>query len=246
MTDFFALYDALLPEIPQEPILCVSSGDFWTGVETVNNLGLAMTTTGNTAPRVLPRWEETATLAELAPAVKSWNFAEASAAMAAINAFYNTQDRMETLDAAEPFEHYCTRGLDLRGKTIGVVGHLNMPESIRREAGAFFILERKPQPGDYPDSACDALLPRCDVVILTASTLVNKTLPHLLELCVSAYTILTGPTCPMCPALLEFGIDRLSGLVVTNREAMNLRIRENLSGPPYPFGQPFLLTKEGL
>ena len=71
MTDFFALYDALLPEIPQEPILCVSSGDFWTGVETVNNLGLAMTTAGDTAPRVLPRWEEAATLAELAPAVKS-------------------------------------------------------------------------------------------------------------------------------------------------------------------------------
>lgn len=54
MTDFFALYDALLPEIPQEPILCVSSGDFWTGVETVNNLGLAMTTAGDTAPRCFP------------------------------------------------------------------------------------------------------------------------------------------------------------------------------------------------
>ena len=119
MTDFFALYDALLPEIPQKPILCVSSGDFWTGVETADALGLAMTTDGDTAPRVLPRWEEAATLAELAPAVKSWNFAEASAAMAAINAFYNTQNRMETLNAAEPFEHYCTRGLDLRSLGAG-------------------------------------------------------------------------------------------------------------------------------
>ena len=119
MTDFFALYDALLPEIPQEPILCVSSGDFWTGVETADALGLAMTTTGNTAPRVLPRWEEAATLAELAPAVKSWNFAEASAAMAAINAFYNTRERMENLNAAEPFEHYCTRVWTCGGRPSG-------------------------------------------------------------------------------------------------------------------------------
>lgn len=246
MTDFFALYDVLLSPIPRMPVVSLSAGDFWTGVETADSLGLAMTTAGDTAPRMLPRWKEASTLEELASAVKSWNFPEASAAMAAINAFYNTQNRLETLNAAEPFEHYCTRGLDLRGKTIGVVGHLNMPESIRREAGDFFILERNPQPGDYPDSACDALLPQCDVVILTASTLVNKTLPHLLQLCGSAYTILTGPTCPMCPELLEFGIDRLSGLVVTNREAMGRRIRENLPGPPYPFGQPFLLTKEGL
>ncbi len=246
MTDFFALYDALLEDIPPQPITALLPGIFWTGVETQDALGLAMTTPGDTAPPALPRWESAATLAELAPGIKSWNFREATAAMAAVNAHYNTPGRLAQLDAGEPFENYCTRGLDLRGKAIGVVGHLNMPESIRREAGRFFILERSPQPGDYPDSACDALLPGCDVVILTACTLVNKTLPHLLELCAGAYTILAGPTCPLCPRLLDFGIDRLSGLVITDRQAMKQRISQDLPGPPYPTGQPFLLTKEAL
>ena len=40
---------------------------------------------------------------------------------------------------------------------------------------------------------------------MTASPLVNKTLPHLLELSKDAYTILAGPSCPMCPQLLDFG-----------------------------------------
>ncbi len=246
MINFFALYDALLEEIPPTPIISLCLGDFWTGVETEDALGLAMTTLGDTAPRTLPRWEGASTLAELAPGVKSWNFLEAGAGMAAVNACCNTPGRLARMNAGEPFDNYCTRGLDLRGKTVGVVGHLRMPESLRREAGRFFILERSPQPGDYPDSACDALLPGCDVVIITASTLVNKTLPHLLELCADAYTILAGPTCPLCPRLLDFGIDRLSGLVVTDRTAMLHRIRSNLPGPPYPTGQPFLLTKEGL
>ena len=86
-------------------------------------------------------------------------------------------------------------------------------------------------------------LPECDVVILTASTLVNKTLPHLLEVCRNSYTILAGPSCPMCPALLELGLDRLAGLVITQPDAMKDKIRCDLSGPPYPLGKPFLLTK---
>ena len=50
--------------------------------------------------------------------------------MAAITAFYNTPQRLEELNAYEPFENYCTDGLALHGKHIGVVGHLNMPRAI--------------------------------------------------------------------------------------------------------------------
>lgn len=246
MNDFFALYDVLLEGVPDLPILNTLSGDFWTGVETREGLGLAMTTSGDTAPRMLPQLDDSLFLKELSQGVKSWNFAEAGCSMAAINAGYNTEARLHQLQAQEPFEHYCTRGLDLRGKRVGVVGHLNMPEFLRREAKEVWILERNPQPGDYPDSACEVLLPQCDVVLITASTLVNKTLPRLLELCTHAYTILTGPTCPMCPKLLDMGLDRLSGLVITNRPGMKEKITANLPGPPYPLGQPFLLTRERL
>jgi vacuolar-type H+-ATPase subunit F/Vma7 len=166
--------------------------------------------------------------------------------MAAINAFHNTPARMEALAAYEPFAHYCTDGLDLRGKQIGVIGHLNMPDTIKAQAKKLWLLERNPQPGDYPDSACDWILPQCDIVIITASTLVNKTLPHLLETCQDAYTILAGPSCPMCPALLNFGIDRIAGLVITDVSGMKHKIRNEIAGPPYPMGKPFLLSRDRL
>ena len=111
-------------------------------------------------------------------------------------------------------------------------------------AASVRILERSPRPGDYPDSACDWLIPQCDVVIMTASTLVNKTLPHLLELSKDAYTILAGPSAPMCPALLELGIDRIAGLVITDRAGMRQKIVNEISGPPYPMGKPFLLRRD--
>ncbi len=245
MKDFFALYDALIDGIDsQQAVQTALCGACWTAVETTDAFGMAMTTPVDTAPRMLSGGYEGLSLRELAQAAKSWNLSEAGFGMAAVNAYYNTPRRLEQLGAYEPFEKYCTDGLDLTGRRIGVVGHLNMPRSIYEQAADVRILERSPRPGDYPDSACDWLLPQCDVVIMTASTLVNKTLPHLLELCRDAYTILAGPSCPLCPGLLELGLDRIAGLVITDRAGMREKILREIPGPPYGMGRPFLLRRD--
>ncbi|MBR2048354.1 MAG: DUF364 domain-containing protein [Oscillospiraceae bacterium] len=247
MKDFFTLYDLLLDGIDADTVVTSTFlGQCWTAVETAEHFGMAMTTPVDTAPRMLNGDHIGMPLGKLAPAAKSWNLTEAGFGMAAINAFYNTPARLEALGAYEPFDNYCTDGLDLWGKRIGVIGHLNMPRSVYDQAKEVLILERNPRPGDYPDSACDWILPQCDVVIITASTLVNKTLPHLLDLCKNAYTILAGPSAPLCPGLLELGIDRVAGLVITDTEGMKDKIRREISGPPYPMGKPFLLTRERL
>lgn len=247
MTDFFALYDILIDGIDSDTAITNTlMGQCWTAVETENHFGMAMTTPVDTAPRMLDRNYCGISLKELAAAAKSWNLTEAGFGMAAVNAFYNTPAKLEQLGAYEPFERYCTDGVDLKGKRVGVVGHLNMPQSVYDQAASVRILERNPRPGDYPDSACDWLIPQCDVVIMTASTLVNKTLPHLLDLCRDAYTILAGPSCPMCPELLELGINRIAGLVITDSKGMQNKIIQEIPGPPYSMGKPFLLTKERL
>lgn len=247
MRDFFELYDALIDGISSDAVVTDPlMGEYWTAVEAGAHFGMAMTTPVDTAPRMLSGDYVGKGLKELAQAAKSWNLTEAGFGMAAINAYYNTPQRLDALNAYEPFDKYCTDGVELHGKHIGVVGHLNMPRSVYEQAASVWILERSPRPGDYPDSACDWLIPQCDVVIITASTLVNKTLPHLLDLAQNAYTILAGPSYPMCPALLNFGIDRIAGLVITNVEGMKNKIRREIPGPPYPMGKPFLLSKERL
>lgn len=247
MTNFFELYDLLIDGIPSDAAVTGTlMGQCWTAVESADHFGMAMTTPVDSAPRMLDMDYHGLSLKELARVSKSWNLTEAGFGMAAVNACYNTPQRLERLNAFEPFDNYCTDGLDLRGKHIGVVGHLNMPQSVYDQAASLRILERNPRPGDYPDSACDWLLPQCDVVIMTASTLVNKTLPHLLDLCRDAYTILAGPSCPMCPGLLELGVDRIAGLVITDVDGMKHKITNEIPGPPYSMGKPFLLTRERL
>ena len=124
-------------------------------------------------------------------------------------------------------------GVELQGRTVGFVGHLVRHSGITEELLApvkeYFILEREPKPGDYPDCACEWLLPRCDLVVITGSAAINKTMPRLLELCRGAEVILTGPTVSLCPALLELGIRRLNGCAIVEPEAMLAKIVQERS-----------------
>lgn len=239
--DFFALYDALLAGVDSAaPVLSTAMGEQWCLAAAEEGLGLAMHTSGASIPPLYPAGLAALPLFRAAQAVKSWNLEEASFGLAAANAFYNTPARLAGLPA---YGHYAD-GLDFTGMTVGLVGHMHGPAGLREQARQVYVLERSPRPGDYPDSACELLLPRCDLVIITGSSLINKTLPRLLVLCRNAYTILTGPSVPLCPALLDFGIDRLSGLVVTQREAMTAHVRQSIPGNPYSLGQGFLLRRD--
>ena len=240
------LYDALLAGLPRKgDVTRTVAGERWTAAETdLGGSGCAMTTEGGTIPPGFPNGVEGMRIKVAASAVKSWNFAEAGLGLAAMNAWYNTPERVAELGCEVPYDNYCTRGLDFAGRTVGLIGHLRMPPGTLDAAGRVYILEKHPQPGDYPDSACEFLLPECDIVLITGSSLVNKTLPRLLELCRDAYVILTGPSVPLCPALLDFGIDRLAGLAITDRAGLRRHAAECLEGPPYPYGRTFLLGRD--
>ena len=234
-------YEILINGMPEDvKVSRIVHGLSWIGAELEDGrAGIAMATEGSGIARMLP------TLVGLnakkaAEAVMSWNFVEASEAMAVINAFYNSRERMDALGCRVPYKLVCTDGIDLRGRTVAFVGHLLMPEETVKDAKKVYIIERRAIDGDYPDSACEYILPECDVVIMTASASINKTMPRLLELSERAQTIVIGPTCPMCPELKSAGADRLSGMIVRDKEGIfDWMQRER--GNPYPYGDVFMI-----
>lgn len=244
MADFFTLYDCIIDAVPAGAVLTETfCGERWAMALQEKSAAVAMFTPGSSIPPLFPEGFCGMEARQAAEGVKSWNFEEASMALAAVNSALNTPERVKALHAEDSMDRYYTHGLDFKGKTVGLIGHLNGPPELRRDAKRVYTLEKQPQPGDYPDSACDLLLPRCDIVIITGSSLINKTLPHLLDLCRDAYTILTGPSVPLCPALLEHGLDRIAGMVVTDREGMKNSVLSGYRGSPYRYGEPFLLVK---
>ena len=107
----------------------------------------------------------------------------------------------------------------VRGKKVASVGHFAYLENRYAGLCELSILERDQRRGDYPDTAAEYLLEDQDYVFITGSTLINKTLPRLLQLCGSARVILCGPSTVMSEALFAWGVDDLAGFMVENADA---------------------------
>lgn len=238
-------YDALIDGVTSvEPIEEVISGKVWTFVRTNSNCGIAMTTRAESRPLLYKNGYRGLPLKEAAKLVKSWNFIEASVGMAAINTFYNTHALMMKYNALQPGHQYCTAGMDLKGKRVGMVGHLRASGNPFAGAKDVLILERRLQDGDYPDSACEYLLADCDVVIITGSAITNKTMPRLLQICKNSAVVITGPSVPMAQALLRFGASRIAGLIINDVYSMKTFAASEIHGPPYQYGERYCIDNK--
>lgn len=226
------LYDALIEGIPEElttdELICGSSKTFIRSGE-----GAGIGTPRLIESRIPMRSGNLlgAPLRVAAECIKSWNFVEASIGLAAINAYYNSPEAAKKAGVAfvdslrvedrlnDPF---ITSQKEIRGKRVTVVGHFPYLERLFEPICDLSIIEWEPSDGDYPVTAAEFLLPGCDYVFFTCTSLVDKSLPRLLELSQGAAGVtIVGPATPMAPVLFDFGVTNLSGFLVKDRDLLS-------------------------
>lgn len=219
------LYDRLISGIPEDIFVeDYVVGCNWTMVKAGGEYAVALTVrqrAGKSEKNVPIIGQPLRKAAEM---VKSWNFIDASIGMAAINAFYNAPSRLNKLgliaregNAPKQNDAFSLFGPAVEGKKVTVIGHFPQIEKRLQPICELSILEREPEPGDYPDSACEYILGEQDFVFITGMTLTNKTLPRLLELIrPDAQICMVGPSVPLSDILFSFGVDHLSGFCSMN------------------------------
>ena len=114
-----------------------------------------------------------------------------------------------------------------KGDVVGVVGYIGpLIEALRGRAREVLVFERNlSRPGVLPDWAAELELPRCDVVYLSGTTFINKTVGRLLELCRGRVAVI-GPTTPMWEGLFERGIHWLFGARARDPEGVFRTVAE--------------------
>ncbi len=116
-----------------------------------------------------------------------------------------------------------------KGKNVAVIGHFPFVDKMGSEFRNLWVLENNPRPGDLPAGAAGDLLPRADVVAMTATTLLNGTCAGLLEsIPKKSFTIMLGPSTPFAPCLFDWGIDALAGSSVIDNSLLTLSMMEGL------------------
>lgn len=181
----------------------------WTLVCGPNGAGLAHTPARGTAgcyslPN--PSGYDGKDLHTLATLRGSSNVFEQAIALAAINAHHNRLDGVSD----------DVNGLDLiqdHGAKTAIVGRF---PSLETKLPSALVIEREPGPNDHSEDAAADILPKCEQVAITASTLVNGSLAGLLALASNAFIVLVGPSAPLATLLFDYGVDAISGFVATD------------------------------
>lgn len=144
-------------------------------------------------------------LSELAALAGSANQVERAVGLAAANAYYNRYD----------LAGGCENGLDLFADLDGPVASIGRFPDLAKRVGDVRVIELDPREGEYPASLTERVLADSAGVAITASTLVNGSLPRILAACPEhARVALIGPGTPLAATLHRYGIDVLSGLVI--------------------------------
>ena len=235
MTSPWDLYDQLIDEIPADiTVTQIHTDGKWRRVaSSEDGVGMAFGMNVQSRPRAT---EDPADLVgrplrDVAALAKSWNFEDAGIGMAAVNAYHSHPVRAlahgftpcKENNWARTFHPYAPL---VAGKRVAIIGHFPFAPAAMPDTAELNILERNVFEGDYPDSACEYLLPEMDYVFISGSAFVNKTMPRLLALASDAHTVVLGPSAPASPAILQAG----ATTVMSFASAHPARLEDGLAG----------------
>jgi uncharacterized protein (DUF4213/DUF364 family) len=221
------LLDDLLATLPDGSLRDVRVGAFWTAVvvevDGQSSCGLASTLRGGhdhhhgggAAVRDAGQLTGCSTR-ELADLARSDSLMEASIGMAAINALLPKQeDQWVDLNAADVIAKHGA------GRQVALVGHFPFIPQLRESVGKLWVLELRPQEEDLPADAATEVIPQADVLAITGTTLINRTLEGLMALRrPDALVLVLGPSTPLSPILFDHGAHLLSGSVVEDIDSV--------------------------
>lgn len=225
------LIDDLIASVKDNnsPVTDVRVGVSWTGVWG-RHCGLSKTygvpvVHGNYT-RDMGHLTEKTTL-ELAEYSRSWNLIEASIGVAAINSMIDTDGATD----ANASEIILKEG---KGKKVLEVGTFPFSQELRKLAKKMWTLELdpallNPAQGIIITTAAQSIIPESEVVIITGSALINKSLEYLLDLSRAArtYTVVLGPSTCVSKVLLDYGADLLGGVEVVKPEIVLKKLSQS-------------------
>jgi len=191
------------------------------------NIGLASTANANPCADIanIGKMHEMGTK-KLAKLMHSNEIIEAAIGLAAINASLNLKKLKHRLVYKNASDILLEKG---NGKNVSIIGHFPFVQRLIRSKSCnnIWVFELYPKsPDDLMFDQFPQYALQSDVVLITGTTLINHTFNHISDLCKKSYNILLGPSTPLSLSLLDFGINVVCGVIVTDKEKAKLSLSQ--------------------
>lgn len=250
------IYDRLISTIPEDwKAEEIVRGSSYAYVKSKNGIGVAELKYYDHRMPMFTRNMVGAPLRELAECIKSWNFIEAAVGLAAINAYFNNivvakqsgvtiGESMHVEDRI--YDPFIMAQNEVRGKKVAVLGHFPHITTLLAPICEMKIIASDfPKDDDYPPTAVEYIFPESDFVFIGSLSLIDKTLPRLLELAKNATkTTIVGPSTTLAPLLFDYGVGDLSGFVIKDTEKAMRIVKGAENGKFFSSGQKVAFKKQ--
>jgi hypothetical protein len=160
---------------------------------------------------------------------------ERTLGLATANALFNTADAVGAVPGCSIAEGDLLDVLALtKDDRVGMVGFFGpLVPIIKQRAGELLIFEENMARSDglCPGSSAAELLPSCSVVIITATSILNKSFEHIAAAADKCrIKAVLGPSTPLVPGIFrDYGVTHLSGVIGTDPAAI-LRVVSEAGG----------------
>lgn len=185
---------------------------------------------------------------DLTEMIKSWDIGERVIGVATLNALSQIVLKREH-EGYGIVEGNALGGIDIRRTdTVGMVGNFKpLLPRIRNKTSNVTVFERSGplDDGVFPDTACEELLPKADVVVITGTAMANGTMGRLLELSKNARSVaVIGPSASVVPdPLFRRGVDVMGGVIMTNPDKAMQIVAEGGGTPQLKAAARFVTIK---
>jgi len=161
---------------------------------------------------------------EISSLILSNDLGETSLAMAAINSFY-----LPDSNKIEYLNGYNLILNEAKYKKVGFIGHFSFIKKIRKEIENVTVFELNPVDElDLDIKFMPQIIPQLDYLVITATTLINKTFEDIIKLkSKKTKVMILGPSTPSSEILFDYGIDIIAGTLVSNKKLIIEDIRNN-------------------
>lgn len=151
---------------------------------------------------------------ELLNFLKSFDTLKIGIGLATLNSLLNIPEKYESINI---FDYLFEKGKD---KKILFVGHFEDIDKLKGVAKKITVIERNPKDEDFLDTFQEYLIPESDIVAITGSTFVNKSIKRILELSKGKFTIVFGPSTPLSEILFDYGVDMIGGMIARDSDTV--------------------------
>lgn len=225
------IIQGIIPCLPAGYVVSVNVGLFWTAVvvdvDGKQSCGLAATMANLEFEHArLPAVADAGRLEgipalDLLNGLDSKSYTEVAIALATLNALLPPIKNSVNL-AGE--DYIAQQGANSQ---VAVIGHFPFVARLKEQVKKLWVLELNPQEDDLPASAAPEIVPQADILVITATTLINHTFEGIFTLRKpGAKVLLLGPSTPLSPLLFQYGIDVLSGSIVEDISAVLPLVRQ--------------------